>query len=177
MNQEPVPPKSLSDFDLKALGFADLILHIKNSYADQEEHLEQPQTKIPEFNSVRCVCGNSDKTDNMIQCHECECFLHRSCLDNPPFNSKNFKCPFCKLQSDGIDPFYELNGWIESMNGDIKALYQLISQASSLENQLKQIPQQQMMGMNYRRGSMQLIEQLGLRVSDIITKIQQIANK
>jgi hypothetical protein len=47
-----------------------------------------------------------------------------------------FRCPFCRIQLDGIDPFRELTSWVETIDRELRVIHRLVSEASSRENQL-----------------------------------------
>ena len=131
--------QQITDFELRALAFADLIETVAKGSAQPEPYQAQREKRqeIPLFNTIRCICGNNEDKGELIQCQVCHCFLHAGCIDKQQQKrGANFRCPFCRLSLDGVDPFRELSNWVGQIDDQLKRLHQLISEAMNYENQL-----------------------------------------
>jgi hypothetical protein len=128
----------MSDFELHALAFADLIERVAagQTASSAPSSPPEPPSDLPLFSSIRCICGENENVGELIQCHDCHCFLHLRCIDQQAQRSGNFRCPFCALQLDGVDPFRELHGFIDGILVELKSLHGLISEATSIEAQI-----------------------------------------
>jgi hypothetical protein len=131
-------PAHISDFELRALAFADLIERITSgeTASPPPPSPQEPSNDLPLFSSIRCICGENENVTELIQCHDCHCFLHRRCMDKLYPRSSTFRCPFCALQLDGVDPFREVRGFIDSILTELKTLHGLVSEAASTERQI-----------------------------------------
>ena len=87
---------------------------------------------------------------------------------------RNFKCPFCVLQVDGLDPFHELRQWIEQVNQDLRTLSQITAQASELEVQILSQPPGSYGEYNSR--ATQARSQLLKRLQEAASRIQALSS-
>lgn len=125
----------MTPFEQKTREFTDLVRNIADGrigYVDETGGDIQPGTEIPEFSAIRCICGHNVNEGEMIPCHDCHCFMHAKCIDHPVGQRGTFRCPFCLLLVEGIDPFKELSGWIESVDSELKKLHKHVNEASQL---------------------------------------------
>ena len=127
--------RGLTPFEQKTREFTDLIRNITDgriNYADESSRDVSPKTEIPEFSAIRCICGHNVNEGEMISCHDCHCFMHVKCIDQPLGQRTAFRCPFCLLQVESQDPFHELSSWIETIDSELKKLHKHVSEASQL---------------------------------------------
>lgn len=164
-----------SQFDLTSLAFADLILgEIMPEYATEEK--AAPKTQLGPFETIRCICGKNDCTGDLIQCSECHCYLHRDCVELPNRRNSTFKCPFCHLQLDGIDPFRELRTWIEEKDNDIKVIHRILTEASQLDAKIQTSGFESQYGGNMRSSSNNVMRQnLQRTIQDVIERIRNLS--
>ena len=125
----------ISNFELTSLAFADLIVSEINADPGSIE-MPKEEPKLAHFETIRCICGHNDVGGELIQCSECQCYLHRDCVELQNQRTTHFKCPFCKLQLDGTDPFIELKTWIDDKNAKIKSIHNLLTEASQLDQKI-----------------------------------------
>ena len=119
---------NITEFELTSLAFAYLIqLEAGNEDIFNQDYEEKIE-KLGPFETIRCICGNNINNGDLIQCHECKSFLHRECVEFPLKKNQSFRCPFCKLQLEGIDPFRELTSWVELKNSEISSIHHLIEE-------------------------------------------------
>jgi hypothetical protein len=158
-------PEQLSQFELRALAFADLIDRISNEEGLSLVSSPPPPTELPSYSTVRCICGQHENRGELIQCSDCDCYLHLECVDHSLRQNPHFRCPFCSLQIDGVDPFRELMRWIEMITGELTALQTAVTEAGAIESQI------------YDSGPRQRVLPLRSSLAKAIQDInQQIAN-
>ena len=177
--------QQITEFELRALAFADLIETVASG-ATQSEMSEpegEQRQKLPLFSTIRCICGNNENRGELIPCQVCHCYLHAGCVDKQQLKrGANFRCPFCRLQLDGVDPFKELSNWVGQIDDELKRLHQMISEAMSYENQLAAGNSlgmndfHMMAGMGRQRQNTQLRQALQKKLSDIIQVMSSLLN-
>jgi hypothetical protein len=167
-------PAHISDFELRALAFADLIERIASGEpaSSPPPSPPEPSSDLPLFSSVRCICGENENTGELIQCHDCHCFLHGRCMDRLYPRSSTFRCPFCALQLDGVDPFREVRGFIDSILAELKTLHGLVSEAASTERQISAM-EYGMMQASMIRGQRPTVSQLRATLNRVMQDISQ----
>ena len=129
----------ITQFELYALAFADMIDNITRgpNPADAKAPVRLPRQELPPFSTIRCICGNNENRGKLVCCHECHCYLHEDCVDQQQLKrGPHFRCPFCRLQLDGVDPFRELTNWISQIDDELKSIYVQIGEAEQLESQI-----------------------------------------
>jgi hypothetical protein len=187
---QPEPSDSgphISQFDLNALAFADLIERTVGSpklLPDSPPPSEPPE-ELPLYSTIRCICGNNENAGELVSCHDCHCYLHAACIDRQSKRGPNFRCPFCRLQLDGVDPFRELTTLVDSMASELRSVHGLISEAASLEAQIANLngggigmPEYPMIGMRSQRGNVaQLRSALARIIQEVIQHINSIAGQ
>jgi hypothetical protein len=185
----PEPPMQITDFELRALAFADLLERIiENSAQPDSASAPDSPTNIPLFSTIRCICGHNENHGELVQCHDCHCYLHLSCIDRPLRRGGNLRCPFCALQLDGIDLFHELRGMVDSFLTKMRTLHTLVSEAASIESQMvnlstrpQSIPDSPLgggSGMNHPRpGMAQLRTSLAKTIQDINQQVSSLINQ
>jgi hypothetical protein len=89
------------------------------------------------FSTLRCICGDNENRGELVQCHDCHCFLHAVCLESLPCESPNLRCPFCTLQLEGADPFRDLRTWVNAALSELKVLCGLIGEGSAIDTQVR----------------------------------------
>ncbi|OHT15731.1 PHD-finger family protein [Tritrichomonas foetus] len=173
-NQESITP-----FELKALAFADLIMAEANeSPSASKIHEDEPNKSLPHYKTIRCICGDNQPTNrDLLPCPLCHCYLHRDCLDPVEISSANFKCQFCRLQLEGIDPFRELRSWIGAVDSELRSVHNLVTNAANYESQLYSSNMgndYSMQNMRNRQGQVPLRNQLNRTVQDIVQRLSNI---
>ena len=166
----------ISNFELTSLAFADLIVSEINS---DPSTIEQPkdEPKLAPFETIRCICGNNELNGELIQCSECQCYLHRDCVELPNRRITQYKCPFCRLQLDGIDPFRELKTWIEEKDTEIKGIHNLLTEASQIDQKIHQSTFDSFGAPNVRNQNITVMRQnLNRNLQDAIERIRNLAN-
>ena len=176
---------SITPFELKALAFADMIMAEANNEIQDEDFYADTKTKehkveLPAYEAIRCVCNNNQQQNGpLILCTSCSCYLHRDCVDPVEIQNPNtYKCPFCRLKIDGVDPFKDLKTWIDKIDTELKTIHDLFTDAVGCENQLDasnigheyQMPNIR----SSRQGTTQMRNQLNRTVSDIIQHLAKI---
>ena len=115
-------------FDLCCLAFADLISsEIEGKNTNQKESLSVQQSGSDK--AVRCVCFKNDSYGELVQCCDCYMYLHCDCVLEPPGKHK-YRCPICRLQLDGIDPFKDLKNWLIEKNAEIDNINNILNNRS-----------------------------------------------
>jgi hypothetical protein len=149
-----IPPDSaqdrddeVSDFDLHALAFADLIeRELNGETAPDAISAPLKRPPLPAFTSIRCICGKNENIGDLMQCHDCHCFLHAACIDRPAARPSAFRCPFCRIGLDAIDPFQELTTWIDIIANELKVLHSIATDAVNIEHHLAEFGSQMPLG-------------------------------
>ncbi|KAH0789743.1 PHD-finger family protein [Histomonas meleagridis] len=131
----------LSPFELKALAFANLIENVSSGQkSTRPENIPNDNQEIPLYTTIRCICGSNENSGKLVVCSCCHCRLHANCLDSVALrNPNNFKCPFCLLQNDGVDPFRELTLWIDEIDSELRDIHGLVQDASGIEDQINEL--------------------------------------
>lgn len=147
MEESPFSAKSSNneknqvDNLFQILGFTKLI----QDEIDKREnpyHFSQTQPINREENEsiyrkkkIRCICGEDVPKNNtdLIQCQDCENFLHESCMRDIQYDTNNLVCPFCRLLENGRDQFSELKEYIKFVEQEIKTIHDLVNEANSIE--------------------------------------------
>ena len=163
----------IDSFELTSLAFADLITsEIKN---ETEEKTEKEEKKLGPFETIRCICGKNDETGTLIKCSECQCYQHRDCIELNNRRGQTYKCPFCRLQLDGADPFRELKTWIEEKDNEIKNVHHLLSEVAQLDAKL-QASSYDAYGASMRGQNTNAIRQnLTRNMHEVIQKIRELS--
>lgn len=133
-------PEHITQFELHALAFADMIESIANNSSSPEVRPppREQRAELPPFSTIRCICGNNEHRGQLVCCHECHCYLHSGCVDPQQLKrGANFRCPFCRLQLDAVDPFRELINWIGSIDDELRRIHSLIAEAAAFENRIQ----------------------------------------
>lgn len=130
----------MTPFELRALAFADLIEDVvrqQSSAAVVQLQQPEPNQELAKYDTIRCICGNNDNTGELVRCPVCHCYLHIGCVEQQNLRrGAGFKCPFCRLQLDGVDPFRDLRNWVNEELKTIHRLIDMIVEVSTLESQL-----------------------------------------
>lgn len=161
---------AMTPFELKSLAFADLIM----AEADEEDTTppEEIKKEVPPYDAIRCTCGNNQPTNReFCKCTICHSYLHRDCVDPVERNSPNYQCPICRLQRDGIDPFRDLKSWIGNVDGELRQLHKLVTEASNYDSQMYTANmgnEYQMQNVRARQGSVQSRNQINRIVNDML---------
>ena len=171
---------AITPFELKALAFADLILSEVDDSDFTPNSINPPETNdLPAYKTIRCICGDNQPTNReLFSCPNCHCFLHKDCLDPVDINNPNFKCQFCRLMLDGIDPFRDLKTWIGNVDSELRAIHNLVVNTSNYENQQyssglgNEYPYQNMR--NRQSGNMNVRNQLKVNYNEIIQRLTNI---
>jgi hypothetical protein len=172
-------PQHISSLDLHALAFADLIERTAGgcSQPPPSPAPAEPAQELPLYSTIRCICGNNENKGELVSCHDCHCYLHANCIDRRPKHGPAFRCPFCRLHLDGIDPFRDLTTAVEALASELRSVHGLITEATSLEAQIASLsggsmamPECPMVGMRTQREN---VAQLRGALARIIQEISQ----
>ena len=125
----------MTQFELASLAFADIVDREINGETEQD--LENKEKHLSN-GTIRCICGKTECKGELIQCSECQCYLHKDCLELTNQRTSGYRCPFCKLQLDGVDPFRELKMWIDDKDSEIKNVHKLLTDASQIDQKIRQ---------------------------------------
>jgi hypothetical protein len=177
----------ISSFDLHALAFADLIERTAAGSLPPPPSPPPPEPahQLPLYSAIRCICGNNENKGELVSCHDCHCYLHANCVDRQPKRNPTFRCPFCRLHLDGVDPFRDLTTTVEALTSELTSVHALITEATSLEAQIAGLsggsmamPEYPMVGMCPQRGNVaQLRRALARIVQEINQHISNIAGQ
>lgn len=164
-------------FELKALAYTNLIQAIYHGDSNKNNKNEKSVIEdIPNFSSIRCICGNNENFGELVICSFCHCRLHANCIDQNDLikSGNNYKCPFCLLQTEGIDPFKELSLWIEDIDSELRDIHHIIQEASNLEDQIDDISKQ--LGMNFAisKNYNQMISSLSNKIQELMIHINKL---
>jgi hypothetical protein len=161
----------ISQFELRALAFADLIERVINDDVTSASPSppSRPSTDLTPFSTIRCICGAQTNAGDLVQCHDCHCYLHSECLDRVFQRTGQFRCPFCAIQLDGTDPFRELGRWLNVIVDNLKTLHTRVTEAGIIESQLS--------GSGPRQGTMQLKNSLSRAIQEINENIAVLVNQ
>lgn len=184
-NPELPPEQRLTPFEWSALSYSAIASMVAEGRSCVHSPTPAESTDLPLFSIIRCICGNNENKGELIQCHSCHSYLHAKCVDPGQKNRSNFKCPFCRLQLDGIDPFRDLSGWIQNIDNELKTIYHLVNEASNLEQQYLSQSQHMSLGMGdynnpgYMRNpnnAQQVRNTLSRKMQEIIQHISALTN-
>lgn len=160
----------ITQYELTSLAFADLIeQELHPEQYSEEANTDRKTHELAPHESLRCVCGKTYVTGELIQCHDCQCYLHKDCIECPPKRLSSFRCPFCRMQIDGIDPFKDLNTWIEEKDQEIKAIHKLFEDLNREEFKLNS--EMQFTGRNQASGSIATMSRIAAEVTEKLNKL------
>ena len=177
---QPRQDDYISNFDLTSLAFADLIVSEINADPSTIEPAKE-EPKLAPFARIRCICGNNDVGGELIQCSECQSYLHKECVELPNKRTTQYRCPFCKLQQDGTDPFRELKMWIEEKDNEIKSIHNLLTEACKLDHTVHELTNESYKSppshMNMRTANLPYLKQtLNKNLQEAIERIRNLSN-
>ena len=166
----------ISNFELTSLAFADLIYSEINADPSSIEPTKE-EPKLAPFARIRCICGNNDVGGELIQCSECQSYLHRECVELPNKRTTGYRCPFCKLQQDGIDPFRELKSWIDEKDNEIKSIHTLLTEACQLNHKIHAAQYEAYPPQTMRNQNVSMLRQtLNRNLQEAIDRIRNLSN-
>lgn len=164
----------VSNFELFSLAFADLVTSEINN--EKTENVDICDKKLGPFETIRCICGKNEESGALIQCSECQCYQHRDCIELNTRRGGTYKCPFCRLQLDGVDPFRELKTWIEEKDTEIKNVHHLLSEVAQLDAKI-QASAYDAYGASLRGQNINMLRQsLTRNMQEAIQKIRELSS-
>lgn len=166
-------------FELKTLSYANLIQQVCNELNGEKIKPEKIVLQdVPKFSSIRCICGNNQNIGELVTCTCCHCRLHAKCIDENDLikNEKNFKCPFCLLQTEGIDPFKELTLWIEDIDNELRSMHRIVQEASKIEDQIDDISKQLGINFTVSKNYNQMIASLSNKMQELMIHVNKLEN-
>ena len=136
---KPTHQNEIPDFNSRLASFSYLVNNIietnNDSMIEKSKNKSEKNSKKKnnENYEIRCICSNNnpDTKKKLIKCPDCQYYLHEDCFIESDL--KDFTCPFCRLQIDGVDQFSLLKNYMGSVANEVQEISLVLDIASSIE--------------------------------------------